>query len=175
MVIQSTWRFKYIQGFHARTQNDLFYAVFLSHLGGGWISFVCEMASLAMTTTEWVNVSVMEWEDAPANMLRRSGGLLCNAWGCRKKHCLSAGSVSRMCQLFFYYIFWSFWNRWILKWQTNNSKFSSFSVGSSKAFSLWQVGKKSNDARFYSSLCMFFLSDVIWFGWRSPHSNLRFI
>lgn len=117
------------------------------------------MASLAMTTTEWVNVSAMEWEDAPANMLHRSGGLLCTAWGCRKKHCLSAGSVSRMCQLFFffYYIFWSFWNRWILKWQTNNSKFSSFSVGSSKAFSL----EKSNDARFYSSLCMFFLSDVI--------------
>lgn len=82
--------------------------------------------------------------------------------GAEKKHCLSAGSVSRMCQLFFfYYIFWSFWNRWILKWQTNNSKFNSFSVGSSKAFSLWQVGKKGNDARFYSSLCMFFLSDVI--------------
>lgn len=102
------------------------------------------MASLAMTTIEWVNVSAMEWEDAPANMLHRSGGLLCTAWGCRKKHCLSAGSVWRMCQLFFffYYIFWSFWNRWILKWQTNNSKFSSFSVGSSKAFSLWQVGKK---------------------------------
>lgn len=115
------------------------------------------MASLAMTTTEWVNVSAMEWEDAPANMLHRSGGLLCTAWGCRKKHCLSAGSVSRMCQLFFffYYIFWSFWNRWILKWQTNNSKFSSFSVGSSKAFSLWQVGKK------VWCLCMFFLSDVI--------------
>lgn len=65
------------------------------------------MASLAMTTTEWVNVSAMEWEDAPANMLHRSGGLLCTAWGCRKKHCLSAGSVSRMCQLFFFIITFS--------------------------------------------------------------------
>lgn len=120
------------------------------------------MASLAMTTTEWVNVSAMEWEDAPANMLHRSGGLLCTAWGCRKKTLLKCWiCIKNVPAFFFYYIFWSFWNRWILKWQTNNSKFNSFSVGSSKAFSLWQVGKKGNDARFYSSLCMFFLSDVI--------------
>lgn len=100
------------------------------------------MASLAMTTTEWVNVSAMEWEDAPANMLHRSGGLLCMR--VQKKTLLKCWICIKNVPafFFFYYIFWSFWNRWILKWQTNNSKFSSFSVGSSKAFSLWQVGKK---------------------------------
>lgn len=92
---------------------------------------------------KWVNVSAMEWEDAPANMLRRSGGLLCTTRGRRKNTLKCWICIKNVPAFFFYYIFWRFWNRWILKWQTNNSnKFSSFSVGSSKAFSLWQVGKK---------------------------------